>query len=194
MRLREGSNSTRMKNLPLPRPWQGQIDAIRSPYRAFPLCVHPVYHTFASNRRTGPTMKAAVRPGRSPNGPVVRYLSRILSCCLVASSLKHLSLSLILSLCRLFHRLANSTTCTHAALRFPICDHLDARRSFPLSTWAMHYPQIERSETVLTQTQDADFRRDVLQRVRYLVRRIWRTRCSTSLQPRALLPQDVGNA
>ena len=148
---------------------QGQVAAIRLLSHVCPLCVHLVHHTFTPNQPIRSTMKAAVRPGRPPNQSLVRYLSRYLSCCLVASSLKHLSLSLILSLCRLFHRLANSTTCTHAALRFPICDHLDARRSFPLSTWAMHYPQIERSETVLTQTQDADFRRDVLQRVRQIL-------------------------
>ena len=112
---------------------QGQVAAIRLLSHVCPLCVHLVHHTFTPNQPIRSTMKAAVRPGRPPHQLLVRYLSRILSCCPDCSSLKCLSLILILSPCPLFHRLANITTFARAALRFPDCEHLDAHRSFPLS-------------------------------------------------------------
>ena len=114
---------------------QGQVIAIRLLSHIRPLCVHLVHQTFAPSQRIRSTMKAAVRPGRPPNQPLVRHLSRFLTLCLYLSSLKCLSLILFLSPCLFFHRLANNAASAHAALRFPNCEHLDAHRSFPLSTW-----------------------------------------------------------
>ena len=125
------SRSRRPISPPIPK--QGQVVAIRLLSHTRPLCVHLVHHTFTPNQPIRSTMKAAVRPGRPPNQPLVRHLSRFLTLCLYLSSLKCLSLILILSPCPLFHRLANITTFARAALRFPDCEHLDAHRSFPLS-------------------------------------------------------------
>ena len=91
------------ENLPL-RGARGEVRSV-----PLPVCVHPVYHTFTPNKSIWSTMKAAVRPGRPQNQPLVRRLSTILSTCPALSSLSPSPNPYFLSGRPIFHRPANSS-------------------------------------------------------------------------------------